>query len=85
MVHEPSTMNHVVTIYSRPDCHLCERARKVLHRVQLRARSSLVEVDTSQNSEPLPRYGRDIPVILLDGSDIGRHFVRERKLLRLSQ
>jgi len=85
MVHEPSTVNHVVTIYSRPGCHLCERAKEVLRRVQSQAPFSLEEVDISQNPELLARYGHDIPVILLDGQEIARHFVRERKLLELLQ
>ena len=74
---------HLITIYSKPDCHLCQRAKEGLHRVQLRAQFSLEEVDVSQNSELLARDGHNIPVILLDWKEIGRHFVRERKLLEL--
>jgi len=78
-------MNHVVTIYSKPGCHLCDRAKDVLGRLQQRAQFSLEEVDISQNPELLARYGHDIPVILLDGREVARHFVRERKLLELLQ
>jgi hypothetical protein len=42
-------------------------------------------VDISKNPELLDRYRDDIPVILLDGNEIARHFVRERKLLELLQ
>jgi len=42
-------------------------------------------VDISQNPELLERYRNDIPVILLDGKEIARHVVRERKLLELLQ
>ncbi|HUI07403.1 MAG TPA: glutaredoxin family protein [Verrucomicrobiae bacterium] len=76
-------MNHVVTIYSRPGCHLCERAKDCLRRVQARVQFSLEDVDISQDPELLARYGNDIPVILLDGCEIARHFVRERKLVEL--
>jgi hypothetical protein len=31
------------------------------------------------------QYRHNIPVILLDGKEIARHFVRERKLLELLQ
>ena len=47
--------------------------------------SLLRVIDISQNPELLARYGQDIPVILLDGQEIARHFVRERKLLELLQ
>jgi len=72
-------------VYSKPDCHLCERAKQLLRRVQQRVEFSLEEVDISQDSELSSRYGQDIPVILLDGREIARHFVRERKLLELLQ
>jgi hypothetical protein len=40
-------------------------------------------VDIAGHPELEARYGHDIPVILLDGVEIARHFVRERKLLEL--
>jgi len=76
-------MKHQVTIYSKPDCHLCERAKEVAERCKGKVDFTLEVVDISQNPELLERYRNDIPVILLDGSEIARHFVRERKLLEL--
>ena len=40
-------------------------------------------VDITGNPDLETRYGHDIPVILLDGVEIARHFVRERNLLEL--
>ena len=40
-------------------------------------------IDISLQPELLTRYGEQIPVILLDGQEIARHFVREHKLLEL--
>jgi glutaredoxin len=74
---------HRVTIYSKPDCHLCERAKEVIVRGRGQIDFELEEVDISQNADLLARYGHDIPVILLDGKEIARHFLRERKLLEL--
>jgi glutaredoxin len=74
---------HRITVYSKPGCHLCDRAKDVLNRCRQRVSFEIEIVDTSQNSELLARYGQDIPVILLDGQEIARHFVRERKLLEL--
>lgn len=76
---------HTVTIYSKPDCHLCERAKQVIARCRQKVDFALEEVDISQSSELFERYRDDIPVILLDGSEIARHFVRERKLLERLQ
>jgi glutaredoxin len=68
-----------ITLYSKSGCHLCERAREVIER----CRADYEIVDISGNSELEARYGQDIPVILLDGVEVARHFVRERKLLEL--
>ena len=78
-------MKHQITIYTKSDCHLCERAKQVIARCRKKASLELVEVDISQSKELMERYGQDIPVILLDGREIARHFVRERKVLELIQ
>ena len=74
-----------ITIYSKPGCHLCDRAKEVVERCRQQADFTMEVVDISQNPELLQRYHDDIPVILLDGKEIARHFVRERKLLELLQ
>ena len=74
---------HRVTIYSKPDCHLCDRVKDVITRCRAQADFALEEIDISQDPELLDRYSQDIPIILLDGKEIARHFLRERKLLEL--
>lgn len=78
-------MSRKITIYSKPDCHLCDVAKDVVERCHQKVEFALEVVDISQNPELLERYRNDIPVILLDGREIARHFVRERKLLELLQ
>jgi glutaredoxin len=78
-------MSRTITIYSKPDCHLCEVAKQVVDRCRGKVDFALEVVDISQNSTLFERYRDDIPVILLDGKEIARHFVRERKLLELLQ
>jgi glutaredoxin len=75
----------LITIYSKPDCHLCDRAKEVIERCRTKVEFAVEIVDISQNPGLLERYRHDIPVILLDGNEIARHFVRERKLLELLQ
>ena len=72
-----------VTLYSKPGCHLCERAKDVLVRCREKAVFDIEVIDISLQPELLTRYGEQIPVILLDGQEIARHFVREHKLLEL--
>ena len=72
-----------ITIYSKPGCHLCDRAKEVIEHCRARVNFALDVVDISQDPGLTERYGQDIPVILLDGEEIARHFVRERNLLEL--
>ena len=80
-----ATMSRKITIYSKPDCHLCGVAKEVVDRCRGKVDFALEVVDISQNPDLFERYRDDIPVILLDGKEIARHFVRERKLLELLQ
>jgi glutaredoxin len=74
-----------ITVYSKPNCHLCDLAKDVVERCRKKVDFALEVVDISQNPELFERYHNDIPVILLDGKEIARHFVREHKLLELLQ
>ena len=74
-----------ITIYSKPDCHLCDLAKDVIERCRQKVGFAVEVVDISRDPDLLERYRNDIPVILLDGKEIARHVVRERKLLELLQ
>jgi hypothetical protein len=56
-------------MYSRPGCHLCDEARKVI--VALRARVPFVfeEVDVSGDDDLELAYGVRIPVVLVDEAE----------------
>jgi glutaredoxin len=74
-----------ITIYSKPDCHLCDLAKEVVERCRQKVDFMVEVIDISQNPQLLELYRNDIPVILLDGKEIARHVVRERQLLELLQ
>ena len=61
-----------VTLYARPDCHLCDEARAGLE--SLRADGiafELDEVDIESDDELHARFLERIPVIELDGEIVG--------------
>ncbi len=72
---------HHLTLYSKPGCHLCDRAKEVIERCRAQIDFELEVIDISQDPDLFTRYQNDIPVVLLDGQEVARHFVRERKLL----
>jgi glutaredoxin len=71
-----------VTLYGRPGCHLCDEARETLLRLRGELPFELVERDIEQDDALLRAYLERIPVILLDGREVGEFFVDEGLLRR---
>jgi glutaredoxin len=71
-----------VTLYGRPDCHLCDDARAALERVRATHPFRLDEVDIETDDALLKRYLERIPVVALDGEELFDLFVDEEALAR---
>jgi glutaredoxin len=56
-----------VVLYSRPGCHLCDVARRVIAAEQPRAGFDLAEIDISGDDALELEYGIRIPVVEIDG------------------
>ena len=56
-----------LTLYTKPDCSLCDEAHAALERVRERVPFDLELVDISADLELAERYGERIPVVLVDG------------------
>ena len=72
----------IVTLYSRPGCHLCDEARESLRRVQTRAPFTLREVDITTDDMLHARYLERIPVVSVNGQDLFEYEVDEESLAR---
>lgn len=57
----------MITLLSRPGCHLCDDAREVIVRVAADLGEPWEERDITQSAEDLREYGDQIPVTLIDG------------------
>jgi glutaredoxin len=64
-----------LTVYSRHDCHLCERMVAALQDMQGRFRFDLQIVDVDGDPELTRRYGEDVPVLAYGESELCRHFL----------
>lgn len=64
-----------VIIYSRPGCHLCEEAKKVIEASGYREEYTLEEINIESDAGLLRRYSYDIPVITINGKEAFRHRV----------
>jgi glutaredoxin len=67
----------VITVYSKPDCHLCEEAVAVLRRLQGELTFKIDELDITQDEQLHRAYFERIPVIALDGEELSDYFVQE--------
>ena len=72
-----------VVLYSRPGCHLCDVARRVLVAERQDHAFELDEVDV-QGDEGLERvYGIRIPVVEIDGEERFEYEVDPQELSRI--
>jgi len=69
-----------VTVYSRPECHLCDEAMAALRSLQGELGFELEELDITTDDALLRAYFERIPVIALDGEELFDHFVQESAL-----
>jgi glutaredoxin len=77
-------MDQLVTIYSRPGCHLCEDMKAIVARTiaSLGAAAAIEEIDISTDPELEARYGTEIPVLLIDGRKIAKYRITADELTR---
>jgi glutaredoxin len=70
----------LLTVYSKPDCHLCVDALAELRALQDELGFRLTELDISADEQLHRAYFDRIPVIALDGEELCEYFVDEAVL-----
>jgi hypothetical protein len=71
-----------LTLYGKPDCHLCDDARVAVDRVTAGRDVVVEQVDITRDPALHARYGERIPVLELDGEVVFELFVDEGVLER---
>ena len=69
-----------VTLYSKPQCHLCDVVKDVIARVRTRREFDLEIRNILDDPADHQLYKNDIPVVLVDGVEIARHRLSEQRL-----
>ena len=72
-----------ITLYTKENCSLCLKAKRILQSFQRRHSFRLVEVDITQDETLYERHKNDVPVATLDGEEIFRHRVETNELERV--
>jgi hypothetical protein len=70
----------VITLLTRPGCHLCDDARAVIARVASEMGVAWEERDITRSESDLRAYGDMVPVTLIDGAQHDFWRVSEQRL-----
>jgi len=73
----------VLTIYSKPGCHLCDDMKAVVAGLSRSVPVRIEEVDISRDPELDARYGLEIPVLLVDGEKAAKYRITDGELRRI--
>ena len=83
MSEAPRSGPAVVTLYSRPGCHLCEVMKAVVEEVGGRLPLTIEVVDVTTDPGLEARYGLEIPVLLVNGKKAAKYRVSTEELTRI--
>ena len=72
-----------ITLYTKDNCSLCLKARRVILELQRRTPLRLIEVDITTSDDLYERYKHDIPVATLNGEELFRHRIEIQTLEEL--
>lgn len=70
----------VVTLYGKPDCHLCVEAQSALQKLRSELGFELSEVDITLDEALHRTYFERIPVVTLGDEELFEYFVDEDAL-----
>ena len=69
----PTSNKARIAIYTRPGGHLCDEAKQVILSSGCDKDYTLDEINIESDPALLEQYGRDIPVITINGVEAFRH------------
>jgi len=73
-------MKHQLTLYSRPDCHLCDDMETTIKKISGKTSVDLEIVDISNNATLETQYGQEIPVLFINGRQVAKYKISEQEL-----
>lgn len=71
-----------VEIYTKPDCHLCDKAKSVLNDVSEIIPFNLVEIDITKKKDDYDAYKEQIPVVFINGKKAFKFRVESSRLIK---
>jgi glutaredoxin len=71
-----------ITLYTRRNCSLCEKARVAIRESGVRV--TLTEIDIDRDPLLHDLYTDHVPVVFVNGKEAFRHFVQPEELVALA-
>jgi glutaredoxin len=71
-----------VTLYTRPGCHLCEEAKRIIEPLLVEFGAWLREVNIEGDAVLTERFGWDIPVVFVGSRKAAKHRVEREQFRR---
>jgi glutaredoxin len=75
-------MTILIELYTRPGCHLCEDAKRVILAASSKFDFHLCERNVEDSAEMESNYGEEIPVIFINGRQVFKHRITAAQLER---
>jgi len=72
-----------LVLYTRPGCHLCDEMRAGLASLHGKLDFAVREIEVGWEGELAERYGRLLPVLVLDGEEICHYFLDRARLMTI--
>ena len=66
-------MMPILTLFTSDGCHLCDKALENIRLAQASVEFQVELIDIRDEYDTYEKYKNDIPVIEVDGKEIGRH------------
>lgn len=72
-----------IVLYAKPSCCLCEKVRTQLAKLSEKAHFAWREVNILEDETAYSKFKHDIPVIFVNGQEVFKHHLDEKRLIQL--
>ena len=78
-------MPPVVEVFGKPDCHLCEEAKRLLQALQAVHSFTLREINIATDESLQTQFGEEIPVVFINGRKAFKYRIEGTQFVRRLQ
>lgn len=75
----------VFSLYSRPECHLCDDMFNALKKMQAHYQFKINKINIDDNPALMSRYSTRIPILVVDDIEFCEYHLDEQALLNFIQ